>query len=188
MSSDMRWAWAITHRHLVACTVLPTPTCTTGQTQMITCCWSMSYIGQSPIMSWTRGGETGMSRREHTVQRRSSQFALLVALGLSGVCLSACAQPSASVDAPVGSPGSAELVEVSSHCGIKYMWYAGRHWEAENPLPDPGPQPAGDGLMSYKGTVSGKAVWVDDTTVNLIVEGLPVVTFHPARSTPAPCA
>lgn len=78
-------------------------------------------------------------------------------------------------------------VEVSAHCGIKYMTFAGRDWKADNPIPDPGPEPAGEDVASYDGTVSGTAVWVDTDTVHLIVDGLPLIVFHPTTEDAPPC-
>ncbi|MCP2272463.1 hypothetical protein LV75_004989 [Actinokineospora diospyrosa] len=86
---------------------------------------------------------------------------------------------------PFVQVGESVPYRLLTHCGIKYLTFAGQNWVAEREWPDPERAPGPDGKATNDGFISGRVVLLDDRTLRFKVEPATIigkpseVIFHP---------
>ena len=81
-----------------------------------------------------------------------------------------------------------------SHCGIKFIRYAGRNWEAVHPIAEPATRPDARGDVSLTGGTPGTITRIGKNTLRFAIDEskvsspAKVVVFHPTSKSIPLCA
>ncbi|MBN9619063.1 MAG: hypothetical protein J0H43_04950 [Actinobacteria bacterium] len=87
-----------------------------------------------------------------------------------------------------------QTVTIASHCGIKFLQFNGRNWQAVNPIPEPPTRPDAQGNVSLTGGTPGTITLVDHDTLRFVVDEskvnspVKIVVFHPTTKSIPLCA
>ncbi len=84
--------------------------------------------------------------------------------------------------------------DLPTHCGIEFVVFGGRAWQATDPQPEPATLPDSHGVTSYSGDVAGTATLTDQSKRRFAVRDPgcaangQTYTFTPAKNPIPLCA